>query len=148
MEDEDDENYDMQAEYQTIKYKINEIKNLNTETYNYKMNQRMLPSKEENVPATIGQVININNEEPTLYCKNSEILSNKNFFIRKSDCNVFNIWMPISELMNNVGATDLLSSLGLPMNTPLISDKNSFLEFKCEINNINLVSGENMGLAA
>lgn len=144
----DEDGQGLLSNYENIQYKIKEIK---AHTYNLKLNEKKaLPTRtneNENLPATTGQVFNQAQYAPTIYSSSPEILSSGKFFVQKGACNVFNIWMPVRDLMDNVAATDLLNSLGISSQGSSTVDKDTFIEFKCEIDSINLVSNKKMGLA-
>lgn len=137
------------ANYENIQYKIKEIK---AHTYNIKLGEKktLLNRAEEtqNLPATASQVFNQAQYAPTIYSSSPEILSSGKFFVQKGAYNVFNIWMPVRDLIDNVAATDLINSLGISSQENSAMDKDTFIEFKCEIESINLVSNKKMGLAA
>jgi len=57
---------------------------------------------------------------------------------------VFNVWVPVSALAGSSQASDLLSSLGVHATANAIIDSDSFIEFKCAIDSINLISGTDL----
>lgn len=141
---------EIQPSYEGIRYKIKALKDIKAEKLQKGDQNEDVPSlsvNSENLPATITQVIRSQDNTPTLYCGASELLSDGKFFIQKDGCDVFNIWMPVRDLIDSGAATDLLHSLGLPTGAKTVLDNNNYIEFRCEIDSINLVSGKKLGFA-
>jgi len=99
----------------------------------------------KNLPAPIN-LVDEKNQEPTLFCGNSEILSQGNLFLQKDEWNNFNVWVPLSSLAGSNQAAELLSSLGIQASKTAILGTDSYIEFKCAIDSINLISGKDMGV--
>ena len=91
-------------------------------------------------------MVNEKVQEPTLFCGNSEILSQGNLFLQKDEWNNFNVWVPLSSLAEGNQVTELLSSLGIQATKTAILETDGYIEFKCAIDSINLISGKEVGV--
>lgn len=99
---------------------------------------------QENWPATSTQIMKMNEEAPTLFCGKSKVLSNGKVLMSKGDCNMLNVWMPVNELIDNYAAVELLNSLGINSKATANLGADKYIEFKCEVNAVNLISGNDM----
>ncbi|CAI2385556.1 unnamed protein product [Moneuplotes crassus] len=140
---------EQQPEFQNINFKLNNLEDQRRSkeaSYDSGMN-RALPSsnEEKNLPAPISLVRN-KTEEPTMLCGGSDFLSQGNLFLQKDECNNFNVWVPLNALAKSNQASELLNSLGIHTISNAIYETDSFIEFKCAIDSINLISGKDYGV--
>jgi hypothetical protein len=130
----------MSGAYNSIQDKIRSIKNSTLPTKKQKLENEAKSEDSYNVPATIQQVAFLESKDPTVYCANSELLSDGNLRFDKDGCGLINVWMSVKDLSENLPSSDFLNSLGFVGKGGVSKNLDNFIEFKCAINGINLVS--------
>lgn len=141
-----DSNISQYMNYESIQNKLKSFKNNTLQTTGKSKVQPKEEISSDNVPALADQVINLTMEGQTMFCDNSSMLSSGNFIIKKDDCGSLNVWMPIKDVMEKLPSQDVLNTLGMSSISGLAQDSDKFIEFKCAINGINLISAKSAGL--